>query len=239
MSSLIVHHRIQKLAIQLAICIALFLSIFCTTKAWAVDVGTDTTLNADTIDTQQLINAANVTLTVNALLERTSGASTVRVQSNGVTVTNNAGASIVHSSGSNKPVRVDENQTNFTLNNSGTISSTGNLALDMKGGSTNTINNNSGGTITSTNGTLDFNSSGGTINNSGTLSATNGFAINSSGTSTGLTINNNIGGVITAVSSSSTVRLDDGDALINNGSITNTGTGFSIDFNDKGERKVF
>ena len=232
MSSLIVHHRIQKLAIQLAIFIALFLSIFCTTKAWAVDVGTDTTLNADTIDTQQLINAANVTLTVNALLERTSGASTVRVQSNGVTVTNNAGASIIHSSGSNKAIRVDENQTNFTLNNSGTISSTGNLALDMKGGSTNTINNNSGGTITSTNGTLDFNSSGGTINNSGTLSATNGFAINSAGTSTGLTINNNIGGVITAVSSSSTVRLDDGDTLINNGSITNTGTGFSIDFND-------
>ena len=147
------HHRIQKLAIQLAICIALFLSIFCTTKAWAVDVGTDTTLNADTTDIQQNINAANVTLTNNAVLERTSGASTVRVQSNGVTVTNNAGASIVHSSGSNKPVRVDENQTNFTLNNSGTISSTGNLALDMKGGSTNTINNNSGGTITSTNGT--------------------------------------------------------------------------------------
>ena len=156
MSSLIVHHRIQKLAIQLAICIALFLSIFCTTKAWAVDVGTDTTLNADTIDTQQLINAANVTLTVNALLERTSGASTVRVQSNGVTVTNNAGASIVHSSGSNKPVRVDENQTNFTLNNSGTISSNGDRGVDMRGGSPNTINNNSGGTITAPDNTLRF-----------------------------------------------------------------------------------
>ena len=165
-------HRNPYLSIHLVLLLALFFSIFCTIEAFGQTViSDDAQVNTDTSGTavsiQRRITSANVTLTVNALLERTSGASTVRVQSNGVTVTNNAGASIVHSSGSNKAVRVDANQTNFTLNNSGTISSTGDLALDTREGSTNTINNNSGGTITSTNGTLNFISSGGTINNSG------------------------------------------------------------------------
>ena len=229
-------HRNPYLSIHLVLLLALFFSIFCTIEAFGQTViSDDAQVNTDTSGTavsiQRRITSANVTLTVNALLERTSGASTVRVQSNGVTVTNNAGASIVHSSGLNRAVRVDANQTNFTLNNSGTISSNGDRGVDMRGGSTVTINNNSGGTITAPDDTLRFISSGGTINNSGTLSATNGRAINSDGTSTGLSVNNNIGGVITAVSSSSTVRLDDGDTLINNGSITNTGTGFGIDFN--------
>lgn len=150
----------------------IFFYFFLSINAWAVSVDENTELNNDTIDIQQLMDTANVTLTNNKLLERTSGASTVRVQSNGVTVTNNAGASIVHSSGSNRAVRVDANQTNFTLNNSGTISSTGDRGVDMRGGSTVTINNNSGGTITAPDDTLRFISSGGTINNSGTLSAT-------------------------------------------------------------------
>jgi len=228
-----VEHRNPNQSIQLAIFIALFLSIFCNTKAWAVNVGSDTTLNADT-SVQQNINAANVTLTNNAVIELSNTDPTVRIRSNGVTVTNNVGASIIQSSGGNRAVRVDDNQTNFTLNNSGTISSTGGKAVNLRLGSTSIINNNSTGTITATKNTLMFSNSGGTINNSGTLSSTttDGPAINSDGTSTGLTINNNIGGVITAVSSSSTVRLDDGNTLINNGSITNTGTGFSIDFND-------
>ena len=85
MSKFIVHLQIPNQSIQLAIFIALFLSIFCNTKAWAVNVGSDTTLNADT-SVQQNINAANVTLTNNAVIELSNTDPTVRIRSNGVTV---------------------------------------------------------------------------------------------------------------------------------------------------------
>ena len=211
----------------------LFLSIFCAPKAYAANVGTDTTLNSDTTDTQQNINVDDVTLTNNAVLNLTNANNTVLVQTqDGVTVTNNSGASIINSN-STSAVR-GITATNLTVNNSGTIQSTATFGMFISGNSTFTINNNSGATITATNSTVVFTDSGGTLNNSGTIIATdNGStqAISSGNTSAGLIINNNVGGVITG-SGTRIIKLDTGDTVTNFGSITNTGTGNSIFFDE-------
>ena len=191
--------KISNQYFHIVLFIGLILSIFCAPKAYAVNVGTDTTLNADTTDIQQSINVDDVTLTNNAVLNLTNANNTVLVQTqDGVTVTNNSGASIINSN-STSAIR-GLTATNLTVNNSGTIQSTNTFGMFITANSTATINNNSGATITATNSTVVFADSGGTLNNSGTIIATatsSSQAISSGNTSAGLIINNNVGGVIT------------------------------------------
>ena len=98
--------------------------IFSPSVALAVTVSADKTISTNTTDTQQDIDTDDVTLTNDAVLERTDAANTVRVNTQDwVTITNNSGASIIQSSGNTNAI-AGITATNLTVNNSGTIENT-------------------------------------------------------------------------------------------------------------------
>lgn len=197
-------------------------------QAWGVNVNSDKEIVANTTDTnQQVVNAANITLTVNGTLDFTGTAAVNVNGQTGATIINNAGATI--QSTANATIRsITGTPTGLTITNSGTIQSTGsNQAIQVQNDSNFTLTNNAGGLISGVGSAINFVTVGGTINNSGTIStsASNGQAIQTSA-GTGLTLNNNAGGVISAASIA--VRIFDNNTINNSGTISSDSLSFSI-----------
>ena len=111
---------------------------------------------------------------------------------------------------SNKVSIFADDTSDLTISNSGTISASGIVAIDVKGTTTDaSITNNSGGQISSTRNTIRFSKSasnsttGMTITNSGTIEATtDGSAIFAAGATTTATVTNNSSGIMTNSDSS-------------------------------------
>ena len=117
----------------------------------AADISVDTTINSD-IDEQVTLTVNNLTLINNATIEDTETSVSVQSADNlsGVTIINNVGGVIKQSGSLNSTIKAERN-TNFTLINSGTISSdesNGGQAISIKLTTNAVITNNAGGIIT-------------------------------------------------------------------------------------------
>jgi len=202
-------------------------------QAWAVNVSVDTTIPANTTDTnQQTINANDITLTVDGTLDFASPRTIDVGTFTGVTIINNAGATINSSDTGTTETIYANNGEGLTIINSGTISADGNRAIRIRNDTSFSIINNAGGLITSTSGTINLPANTGTITNSGTITTTgaNDTIRTSGSVGTGVVITNNAGGIISNASTNSAIRLNGLDSIIDSGSIINSSTGFSIRF---------
>ena len=198
-----------------------------------MNVSVDTTIPANTTDTnQQTINANDITLTVDGTLDFASPRTIDVGTFTGVTIINNAGATINSSDTGTTETIYANNGEGLTIINSGTISADGNRAIRIRNDTSFSIINNAGGLITSTSGTINLPANTGTITNSGTITTTgaNDTIRTSGSVGTGVVITNNAGGIISNASTNSAIRLNGLDSIINSGSIINSSTGFSIRF---------
>jgi len=111
----------------------------------AVDIGTDTTINANSTE-RHTITDANVTLINNAEIDVTGGNITIGSTLTGTTIINNAGATIRLSGGNDRAISL-EDSTNNTVINSGTIISGDGQAIAIKDADGVTIINNEGAVL--------------------------------------------------------------------------------------------
>jgi len=190
----------------------------------AADISVDTTINSD-IDEQVTLTVNNLTLINNATIEDTETSVSVQSADNlsGVTIINNVGGVIKQSGSLNSTIKAERN-TNFTLINSGTISSdesNGGQAISIKLTTNAVITNNAGGIITTQKNAIRCTGSctNPTINNSGTISAKKEGVIRLD-KSTGMTVNNNVGGIINGEGTEVLHTVQIGA----NGTLTNSGT---------------
>ena len=211
--------------------------IFFSQHAWAAQdsITGNITINNDTTNEQFIAEGANnVTLINNATINSADRNGSVRVfvdeEDNsgltGVTVINNAGG-IIKQDGDKDGAVFAEFQVNFTLINSGTISSNDGQAVNIKQTTNAIITNNAGGLITAKRNTIRCTGSctNPILNNFGTITGRQEGVI-SLDKSNGVTINNNAGGLITNEANEgtkrSTIRIGTNGTLINKGTIIRT-----------------
>ena len=189
----------------------------------AVDIGTDTTINTDSTNVHNITDD-NVTLTNNAdIIKPLGGVNGIIISGDdqtGVTIINNAGATIGVTGGADQAVMLQDNITP-TVINSGTISSGDGQAIDIRGTTGAIIINNAGGVITARRSTIRCTSTctNPTITNSGKIIATDRGTAILLNTSTGLILTNNAGGEIISNSGDQTIDLQNSAAFTNSGLI--------------------
>jgi len=182
--------------------------------------------NGGTTSSQQAIdgNGEFLTVTNNSTLN-TGATKPANITGDTVSVTVDSGSTIT----SNKISIFADDTSDLTISNSGTISASGIVAIDVKGTTDASITNNSGGQISSTRNTIRIsksdsnNTTGMTITNSGTIEATtDGSAIFASGSTATATVTNNSSGIMTnSDSSNATVRVGASSSVTNSGTIKN------------------
>ena len=182
--------------------------------------------NGGTTNSQQAIdgNGEFLTVTNNSTLN-TGATKPANITGDTVSVTVDSGSTIT----SNKISIFADDTSDLTISNSGTISASGIVAIDVKGTTDASITNNSGGQISSTRNTIRIsksdsnNTTGMTITNSGTIEATtDGSAIFASGSTATATVTNNSSGIMTnSDSSNATVRVGASSSVTNSGTIKN------------------
>ena len=126
--------------------------IFFSQPVWAGEdsINADITINDDTTNEQLIDDGANnITLINNATINNADDNGSVRSFDGltGVTVINNAGGIIKQDGSFDGTVFAEEN-INFTLTNSGTISSNDGQAINIKKTTNAVITNNAGGLLT-------------------------------------------------------------------------------------------
>jgi hypothetical protein len=192
----------------------------------AANITGDNTISSDS-STQQTFNAADTSLTItdSSTLDRDTGQKPINIneQDNG-TVTIHFGSSAV---GTANTVAGNDT-TGLTVNNSGTITSTGAKAINLLDSTDASIVNNSGGIINSKTNAISISKNGTTpdnitITNSGTIYTTNGstntIVFHSSATDS--TITNNSGGHIYNTSTNAVIAIGKTTTLTNSGKIEN------------------
>ena len=182
--------------------------------------------NGGTTTSQQAIDGNDEFLTVtNNSTLNTSATKPANITGDTVSVTVDSGSTIT----SNTVSIFADDTSDLTISNSGTISASGIVAIDVKGTTDASITNNSGGQISSTRNTIRIskkgsnNTTGMTITNSGTIEATSdGSAIFAADSNTTATITNNSSGIITnSDSSNATIRVGASSSVTNSGTIKN------------------
>ena len=192
----------------------------------AANITGDNTISSDS-STQQKFNADDTSLTItgSSTLDRNTGQKPIHIneKSNG-TVTIHSGSSAV---GTANTIAGDDT-TGLTVNNSGTITSTGSKAINLLDGTDASIVNNSGGIINSKTNAISISKNGTTpdnitITNSGTIYTTNGSTntIVFHSSATGSTITNNSGGHIYNTSTNAVIAIGKTTTLTNSGKIEN------------------
>ena len=140
----------------------------------AVDIGVDTTINADSTEIH-VIADGNVTLINNAnIIKPSSGvAKMIDSAQTGTTIINNAGATIGLLGSADRTVHL-EGTTNNTVINSGTISSGDGQAIGIRSTTGVIVINNEGGVVIAARNTIRCQSgcTNPTITNSGLMTAT-------------------------------------------------------------------
>ena len=206
--------------------------IFFSQPVWAGEdsINADITINDDTTNEQLIDDGANnITLINNATINNADDNGSVRSFDGltGVTVINNAGGIIKQDGGFDGAVFAEEN-INFTLINSGTISSNDGQAVNIKKTTDAIITNNAGGLVTAKRNTIRCSGSctNPTINNFGTITGRQEGVIRLD-KSTGMTVNNNVGGIIDGdgTDNLNTVEIGTNGTLINSGTIRRTVNG--------------
>ena len=200
------------------------LTIFYFKTVSAVEIEVNTTIDSD-IDEQVTLTVNNLTLINNATIEDTETSVSVQSANNlsGVTIINNVGGVIKQSGSLNTTLKAERN-TNFTLINSGVISSdesNGGQAISIKLTTDAVITNNAGGIITTKKNAIRCTGSctNPTVNNSGTIFSKKEGVIRLD-KSTGMTVNNNVGGIIHGEGTDALHTVQIGT----NGTLTNSGT---------------
>ena len=182
--------------------------------------------NGGTTTSQQDIDDDDEFLTVtNNSTLNTSATKPANITGDTVSVTVDSGSTIT----SNTVSIFADDTSDLTISNSGTISASGIVAIDVKGTTDASITNNSGGQISSTRNTIRIsksasnNTTGMTITNSGTIEATtDGSAIFAAGATATATVTNNSSGIMTnSDSSNATVRVGANSSVTNSGTIKN------------------
>ena len=182
--------------------------------------------NGGTTTSQQAIDGDDEFLTVtNNSTLNTGATKPANITGDTVSVTVDSGSTIT----SNTVSIFADDTSDLTISNSGTISASGIVAIDVKGTTDASITNNSGGQISSTRNTIRIsksdsnNTTGMTITNSGTIEATtDGSAIFASGSTATATVTNNSSGIMTnSDSSNATVRVGASSSVTNSGTIKN------------------
>ncbi len=182
--------------------------------------------NGGTYTSQQNIDNDDEFLTVtNNSTLNTSATKPANITGDTVSVTVDSGSTIT----SNTVSIFADDTSDLTISNSGTISSSGIVAIDVKGTTDASITNNSGGQISATRNTIRISkstsnsTSGLTITNSGTIEATDaGSAIFAADSNTTATVTNNSGGIMTnSDSSNATIRVGASSSVTNSGTIKN------------------
>ena len=206
--------------------------IFFSQPVWAGEdsISADITINDDTTNEQLIDDGANnITLINNATINNADDNGSVRSFDGltGVTVINNAGGIIKQDGGFDSAVFAEEN-INFTLINSGTISSNDGQAVNIKKTTDAIITNNAGGLLTAKRNTIRCSGActNPTINNFGTITGRQEGVIRLD-KSTGMTVNNNVGGLIDGdgTDNLNTVEIGTNGTLINSGTIRRTVNG--------------
>ncbi len=179
-----------------------------------------------TTTSQQNIDGNDEFLTVtNNSTLNTSATKPANITGDTVSVTVDSGSTIT----SNTVSIFADDTSDLTISNSGTISASGIVAIDVKGTTDASITNNSGGQISATRNTIRISKStsnsttGLTITNSGTIEATDqGSAIFAADSNTAATVTNNSSGTMTnSDSSNATIRVGASSSVTNSGTIKN------------------
>ncbi len=179
-----------------------------------------------TTNSQQNIDGNDEFLTVtNNSTLNTGATKPANITGDTVSVTVDSGSTIT----SNTVSIFADDTSDLTILNSGTISSSGIVAIDVKGTTDASITNNSGGQISATRNTIRISKStsnsttGLTITNSGTIEATDqGSAIFAADSNTTATVTNNSSGIMTnSDSSNATIRVGASSSVSNSGTIKN------------------
>ena len=182
--------------------------------------------NGGTYTSQQNIDNDDEFLTVtNNSTLNTSATKPANITGDTVSVTIDSGSTIT----SNTVSIFADDTSDLTISNSGIISASGIVAIDVKGTTDASITNNSGGQISSTRNTIRIsksasnNTTGMTITNSGTIEATtDGSAIFAAGATATATVTNNSSGIMkNSDSSNATVRVGASSSVTNSGTIKN------------------
>ncbi len=182
--------------------------------------------NGGTTTSQQAIDGNDEFLTVtNNSTLNTGATKPANITGDTVSVTVDSGSTIK----SNTVSIFADDTSDLTISNSGTISASGIVAIDVKGTTDASITNNSGGQISSTRNTIRIsktasnNTTGMTITNSGTIEATtDGSAIFGAGSTATATVTNNSNGIMTnSDSSNATIRVGASSSVTNSGTIKN------------------
>ena len=204
--------------------ILLFLSFLSLSQVVLAD---SATLNdGATTNSQQNIDGNDEFLTVtNNSTLNTGATKPANITGDTVSVTVDSGSTIT----SNTVSIFADDTSDLTISNSGTISSSGIVAIDVKGTTDASITNNSGGQISATRNTIRISKStsnsttGLTITNSGTIEATDqGSAIFAADSNTTATVTNNSSGIMTnSDSSNATIRVGASSSVTNSGTIKN------------------
>ncbi len=204
--------------------ILLFFSFFSLSQVVLAD---SATLNdGATTNSQQDIDGNDEFLTVtNNSTLNTGATKPANITGDTVSVTVDSGSTIT----SNTVSIFADDTSDLTISNSGTISSSGIVAIDVKGTTDASITNNSGGQISATRNTIRISKStsnsttGLTITNSGTIEATDqGSAIFAADSNTTATVTNNSSGIMTnSDSSNATIRVGASSSVTNSGTIKN------------------
>ena len=216
--------RLKKLKIFATLLCVFFLHI-CNT-AFSANITGDNEITSDST-TQQKFNADDTSLTItnSSTLDRNTGQKPIHIneKSNG-TVTIHSGSSAVATANT----IAGDDTTGLTINNSGTITSTGSKAINLLDGTDASVVNNSGGIINSKTNAISISKNGTTpdnitITNSGTIYTTNGSTntILFHSSATGSTITNNSGGHIYNTSTNAVIAIGKTTTLTNSGKIEN------------------
>ena len=216
--------RLKKLKIFATLLCVFFLHIC--NNAFSANITGDNEITSDST-TQQKFNADDTSLTItnSSTLDRNTGQKPIHIneKSNG-TVTIHSGSSAVATANT----IAGDDTTGLTINNSGTITSTGSKAINLLDGTDASIVNNSGGIINSKTNAISISKNGTTpdnitITNSGTIYTTNGSTntILFHSSATGSTITNNSGGHIYNTSTNAVIAIGKTTTLTNSGKIEN------------------
>tara|TARA_A100001015_G_scaffold278605_1_gene338962 strand:- start:3110 stop:4846 length:1737 start_codon:yes stop_codon:yes gene_type:complete len=182
--------------------------------------------NGGTTNSQQDVDNDDEFLTVtNNSTLNTGATKPANITGDTVSVTVDSGSTIT----SNTVSIFADDTSDLTISNSGTISASGIVAIDVKGTTDASITNNSSGQISSTRNTIRIsnsasnNTTGMTITNSGTIEATtDGSAIFASGSNATATVTNNSSGIMTnSDTSNATIRVGANSSITNSGTIKN------------------
>ena len=205
------------------------LGILSTRMVLAVDIGIDTTINADSTEIH-VITDGNVTLINNAdIIKPSSGvAKMIDSAQTGTTIINNAGATIGLLGSADRTVHL-EGTTNNTVINSGTISSGDGQAIGIRSTTGVIVINNEGGVMIAARNTIRCQSgcTNPTITNSGSITATEAAgeaAVISIRGTTGAIITNTATGVIFNNFNDRAI-----DQIGSNATLTNSGFISSLD----------